>query len=70
MLPEISPRSQARFARGLDIISGYGVTDKRREQIMAEAGRPNGSMNFAKFQRLTEDAAREILAAERKVTST
>jgi hypothetical protein len=61
-MPEVSPRTQARFARGLDIISQYGVTAERREKIMAEAARPNGSMNFAKFLQLTEDAAREVLA--------
>jgi len=69
-LPELSPRTQARFARGLDIISEYGVSDERRQQIMQEAGRANGSMNFAKFLRLAEDAAREVLAAEAADPST
>lgn len=68
LLPEYSPRTQARYARALRL--GRFVSEEFGvdliEKVIREASRPNGSMNVNRVVNTLEVAAAVLIASAEK----
>ena len=59
MMRELSDRSYGRFQRGLRLLRSFDLDAK---PVIASCTRPNGSMNWAAFERAAEAKAALALA--------
>jgi hypothetical protein len=59
LMSELSDRSYARYRRGLRLLRLF---DLDVEPVIKACGRPNGSMNWALFERIAESQAAMALA--------
>ena len=59
LMRELSDRSYARYKRALRLLQAFELD---AEPVIASCSRPNGSMNWAKFEQLAESMAALALA--------
>ena len=59
LMSELSDRSYARYMRGLRLLQTFELDAK---PVIASCTRPNGSMNWAKFEQIAESMAAMALA--------
>lgn len=57
MFPDASERTRARWARAARLFDKALIDRADKAQAMQACTRPNGSFNFAKFERIAEAAA-------------
>ena len=54
LLPQRSPRTQARFKRAAAILIALGISEERFGNVLIEATRPSGTLNVRLLERYAE----------------